>query len=70
MVNFFEFDVENPFAVRKNNMSGFLSIVDILSCEVFSDFNNGKVSEIGSALDDHRVIDFLLYNQVIMSTQN
>lgn len=51
-------------------MSMFLSIVDVLSCEVFSDFNNGKVSKIGPTFDDHRVTNFLLYNQMIMPTQD
>ena len=51
-------------------MSGMFCIANLISLGIFSDLNDGKVSEIGSTFNNDRVINFLLDNQMIMASQN
>lgn len=45
-------------------------IANLISLGIFSDLNDGKVSEIGPTFNNDRVINFLLDNQMIMTSQN
>ena len=45
-------------------------IANLISLGIFSDLNDGKISEISPTFNNDRVINFLLDNQMIMASQN
>lgn len=68
MIDLFEFYIENPFFIRQNNVGRMFRITYLMVTLVPSDLDDWEISKIGPTFDNDRVMNFLLNDQMIMTS--